>query len=179
MRLAGWIILLAFLLTSCRLPYVPGVTKPEPSAGVTLRDAEGRIVGGGVLLEESDGVRVLIDLKGFKPGVKAIHIHAVGRCDPPSFESAGPHFNPKNAQHGLVNPKGPHAGDLPNITVEANGQGHLEYTNSRVSVESGPGYLLGSNGTSMVVHEGPDDLLTDPAGNSGARVACGVITRAG
>jgi Cu-Zn family superoxide dismutase len=155
------------------------VTKPAPSAGVTLKDADGRVVGGGVLLEESDGVRILIDLKNFKPGVHAIHIHAVGRCDPPAFETAGPHFNPKNTQHGLVNQKGPHAGDLPNVTVEANGQGHLEYTNSRVSVESGPGYLFGPNGTSVVVHENGDDLLTDPAGNSGARVACGVITRAG
>ena len=179
MRLALWIIALALALTSCRLPYVPGVTKPPPSAGVTLRDADGRVVGGGVFLEESDGVRVIIDLKGFKPGVNAIQVPAVGRFDPPSIETAWPHFNPKNAQHGSANPKGPHAGDLPNVTIEANGQGHLEYTNSRVSVESGPGYLLGTTGTSVIVHENADDLLSDPAGNSGARVACGVITKAG
>ena len=78
-----------------------------------------------------------------------------------------------------MNPKGPHAGDLPNITIEANGQGHLEFTNPRVSVESGPGYLLGPTGTALVVHEGPDDMRTDPAGNSGARVACGVVVRGG
>src|SRR6266568_8579386 len=115
----------------------------------------------------------------FKPGVKAVHIHSVARCDPPAFESAGPHFNPGNTQHGLENPKGPHAGDLPNIEVDATGLGHLEFTNSRVSLESGPTYLLGPNGSSIVVHESADDMRTDPAGNSGARVACGVIVRAG
>ena len=139
MRHAAWIVALTVVfMTSCRLPYVPGVTSPPPSAGVTLKDADGRVVGGGVLLQDSDGVRVLLDIKGFKPGVKAVHIHSVGRCDPPAFESAGPHFNPGNTQHGLENPKGPHAGDLPNIEVDATGLGHLEFTNSRVSLESGP-----------------------------------------
>jgi Cu-Zn family superoxide dismutase len=180
MRHAAWIVALTVVfMTSCRLPYVPGVTPPPPSAGVTLRDADGRVVGSGVLLQDSDGVRVLLDIKGFKPGVKAVHIHSVGRCEPPAFESAGPHFNPGNTQHGLENPKGPHAGDLPNIEVAANGQGHLEFTDSLVSLDPGPTYLLGSNGTSIVVHENADDMHTDPAGNSGARVACGVVVRAG
>ncbi len=180
MRRAAWIIALTLvLLTSCRLPYVPGVTSPPPAAGVTLRDATGRVVGSAVLLQESDGVRILLDLKEFKPGAKAVHIHSVGRCDPPSFESAGPHFNPSQAQHGSENPKGPHAGDLPNITVEATGQGHLEVTNSRVTLESGPTSLFGANGSALVVHEGPDDMRTDPAGNSGARVACGAVVRGG
>jgi Cu-Zn family superoxide dismutase len=179
MKRAASIIALTLALTSCSLPYIPGVTNPPPSAGVTLRDANGHMVGSAVLLQESDGVRILLDIKDFKPGVKAVHIHAVGRCDPPSFETAGPHFNPGKTQHGSENPKGPHAGDLPNITVDATGQGHLEFTNPRVNLESGAASLFGENGTALVVHEGPDDMRSDPAGNSGARVACGVIVRGG
>jgi Cu-Zn family superoxide dismutase len=178
-RRAAWTIALTLALTSCSLPYIPGVTKPPPSAGVTLRDATGHVVGSAVFLQDSDGVRILLDLKDVKPGIKAVHIHAVGRCDPPSFETAGPHFNPGKAQHGAENPKGPHAGDLPNITVEATGQGHLEVTNSRVTLESGPTSLFSADGSALVVHEGPDDMRTDPAGNSGARVACGVVVRGG
>ena len=176
---AARLIALASALTSCSVPYIPGVTSPPPSAGVTVKDATGRVVGSGVFLQEDDGVRILLDLKGFKPGTNAGHIPAGGRCDPPSFESAGPHFNPTRAEHGSANPKGPHAGDLPNITVGDNGQGHLEVTNSRVSVKSGPTSLVDGNGTALVVHEGPDDMRTDPDGNSGARIACGVVTRAG
>ncbi len=179
LRQAAWIVALALALTSCRLPYVPGVTSPPPMAGVNLRNAAGSVVGSAVLLQESDGVRILLDLKDVTPGTKAVHIHAVGRCDPPSFESAGPHFNPTKAQHGPQNPKGPHAGDLPNIVVEATGRGHLEVTNPRVTLESGPTSLFGANGSALVVHEGPDDMRTDPAGNSGARVACGVVVRGG
>jgi len=148
-------------------------------AGVTLRDATGRVVGSAVFLQESDGVRILLDLRDLTPGTKGVHIHAAGRCDPPSFESAGSHFNPTKAQHGSANPKGPHAGDLPNITVEDTGRGHLEVTNPRVTLESGPTSLLGAAGSALVVHEGPDDMRTDPAGNSGARIACGVVVRGG
>lgn len=173
------IIAFTLALTACRLPYIPGVTSPPPAAGVTLRDSSGRVVGSAVLLQRGGGVRILIDLKGVTPGTKAVHIHEVGRCDPPSFESAGAHFNPKKAEHGTENPRGPHAGDLPNITVDATGQGHLEVTASRVTLERGPASLFGADGSALVVHAGPDDMRTDPEGNSGARAACGVIVRAG
>ena len=178
-RREGWIVALALALTSCSLPYIPGVTLPPPMAGATLKNATGRVVGSAVFLQESDGVRILLDLRDLPPGTKGVHIHAAGRCDPPSFESAGPHFNPTKAQHGSANPKGPHAGDLPNIIVEATGRGHLEVTNPRVTLESGPTSLFGANGTALVVHEGPDDMRTDPAGDSGARIACGVVVRGG
>jgi len=118
-------------------------------------------------------------VKGLPPGTKAVHIHDVGQCTPPSFESAGPHFNPTKAQHGLENRKGPHAGDLPNMTVNDTGQGHLEVTNSRVTLKAGPTSLFDENGSALVVHEGPDDMRSEPAGNSGARIACGVIVRGG
>jgi superoxide dismutase, Cu-Zn family len=177
-RLA-WIIALTLALTGCRMPYIPGVTSPPPAAGVTLKDSSGRVVGSGVFLQQGRGVRILIDLKGLTPGTKAVHIHEVGRCDPPSFESAGAHFNPTKAEHGTANPRGPHAGDLPNITVDATGQGHLEVTASRVTLEKGSASLFDADGSALVVHEGPDDMRSDPAGNSGARVACGVIRRGG
>ena len=175
----GRLIVTTLVLTGCSLPYIPRVTSPPPSAGVTLKDATGRVVGSAVLLEQDGGVRVLLDVKGFKPGTKAVHIHEVGRCEPPSFESAGAHFNPTKAAHGLENQRGPHAGDLPNITVEANGQGHLEFTLTRLNLRQGPASVFEGLGTALVVHEGGDDMRTDPSGNSGSRVACGVVTRAG
>jgi Cu-Zn family superoxide dismutase len=176
---AAWIVTLTLALTSCSLPYIPGVTTPPPAAGVTLKDATGRVVGSGVFLQQDGGVRILLDLKGFTPGTKAVHIHAAGRCEPPSFESAGPHFNPTKAEHGSANPKGPHAGDLPNITVDATGQGHLEFTNSLVTLKPGPASLVNGYGTALVVHERADDLRTNPAGNSGARIACGIVVLGG
>ena len=176
---AAWIIVLTLAVTSCSLPYIPGVTLPPPSAGVNLKDSTGRIVGSAVFLEQDDGVRILLDVKGLPPGIKGVHIHAAARCEPPTFDSAGPHFNPTKAEHGSANPKGPHAGDLPNITVDETGQGHLEVTNSRVNLRAGPASLFEGNGTSLVVHEGPDDLRTDPAGNSGTRLACGPVIRGG
>jgi len=176
---AARIIALTLVLTSCSLPYIPGVTSPPPSAGVNLKDSTGRIVGSAVFLQQDDGVRILLDVKGLPGGIKAVHIHAGGRCEAPSFDSAGPHFNPTKAEHGSANPKGPHAGDLPNITVDETGQGHLEVTNSLVNLRVGPASLFDGNGTTLVVHEGPDDLRTDPAGNSGARLACGPVVRGG
>jgi Cu-Zn family superoxide dismutase len=179
LRRAAWIAALTLSLSACRLPYIPGVTSPPPAAGVTLKDSSGRVVGSAVLLQQGDGVRILLDLRDVTPGTKAVHIHEVGRCDAPSFDSAGAHFNPKRAEHGTENPRGPHAGDLPNITVDATGHGHLEVTNPRVTLEPGPTSLPDGRGTALVVHEGPDDMRTDPAGNSGRRIACGVIVRGG
>jgi Cu-Zn family superoxide dismutase len=178
-RSAAWIVALTLSLSACSMPYVPGVTSGPPVAGATLKDSSGRVVGSAVLLQEDDGVRILLDLKGVTPGTKAVHIHEVGRCDPPNFDSAGAHLNPKKAEHGTENPRGPHAGDLPNITVDATGHGHLEVTDPRVTLKPGSASLLDGGGTALVVHEGPDDMRTDPAGNSGRRIACGVIERGG
>jgi len=178
-RRVVWIIALMLALTACRLPYIPGVTSPPPAAIADLADSSGRVVGRAVLLQRGGRVAILLDLKGVPPGVKAVHIHEAGRCDPPAFESAGAHFNPSKAEHGTANPRGPHAGDLPNITVDATGQGHLEVTTSRVTLEKGSTSLFDADGSALVLHEAADDLRTDPAGNSGARVACGVIRRAG
>ncbi len=178
-RGAGVVVALALAAGACRLPYVPGVTSPPPAAVAHLADAGGRVVGNAVFLQERGGVRILVDVNGVTPGTKAVHIHQTGRCDPPSFESAGAHFNPTNAEHGTSNPRGPHAGDLLNITVDSTGRGHMEVTATRVSLEKGTGSLFDADGSALVLHEDPDDMRTDPAGNSGARIACGVILRAG
>ena len=174
-----WIVALTLSLSGCTMPYIPGVTSGPPTAGSTVRDSNGRVVGSAVFLQQDDGVRILLDLKGVTPGIKGVHIHAVGRCEAPSFDSAGAHFNPKLTEHGTENPRGPHGGDLPNITVDAAGQGHLEVTNPRVTLKTGSDSLLDGGGTALVVHEGPDDMRTDPDGNSGRRIGCGVIERGG
>jgi Cu-Zn family superoxide dismutase len=173
---------LALAAAACRssfLPDIPYVNTPPPAAVARLMDASGNVVGNAVLSQVSGGVRVLLDVTGLPPGNKAVHIHEVGRCDPPSFESAGAHVNPTQAEHGTSNPKGPHAGDLPDVTVDASGRGHLEITVKRITLEKGAANLLDANGAALVVHEREDDNRTDPAGNSGARIACGVIAGEG
>lgn len=170
---------IAIVLAGCRLPYIPYVpfTSVAPAAVAQLRDANGRTVGNAVLVQDNGSVRVLVDVAGLPPGQKGVHIHAVGRCEAPSFESSGEHFNPTNAQHGSANPRGPHAGDLPNISIDAKGRGHLEATLARVSLETGARSLFDADGSALVIHADPDDLRTDPAGNSGPRIACGEIRR--
>jgi len=146
------------------------------SAAAELRDASGQTVGRARLTAEGNAVHVVVSLRGLPPGPKAIHIHEVGRCEAPGFTSAGGHFNPDGRQHGSENPQGSHAGDLPNVTIAVDGTGRLDTTTSRVSLTpGGPTSLMDSDGSALVVHAGPDDLKTDPAGNSGARIACGVI----
>lgn len=171
---------LALLLTACSLPYVPPFTPPPPAAMARLIDANGRPVGQAVFLQQGRSVRVLLDVTGMPPGMHAVHLHEVGRCDPPSFESAGGHFNPEKAQHGSMNRRGPHAGDLTNIVVETGGKGHLETSTRRVNVRwRGKDSLLAGNGTAIIVHANADDLTTDPDGGSGARLACGAVVFGG
>jgi superoxide dismutase, Cu-Zn family len=167
------IVTLTITVASCRtiLPVAP-----ELSATAELRDGVGRVVGSARLTEVSGGVRIVIEISGLRPGAKAVHIHAVGRCDPPDFLSAGDHFDPVGARHGLLNPEGPHAGDLPNITVEPDGRGRFETTTKRVTLSVGPAVLFDADGSAFVVHARPDDFTTDPDGGSGERIACGVIT---
>jgi Cu-Zn family superoxide dismutase len=109
-------------------------------------------------------------------GTRAFHIHEVGKCDPP-FESAGGHFNPTGKQHGKDNPNGPHAGDLPNLDVPQSGRVKVQVVVKDVSLDTGRGALLDADGAALVVHEGADDYKSDPAGNAGKRLACGVIRR--
>jgi Cu-Zn family superoxide dismutase len=177
-RIAG-ALGVALLAVSCRLPYVPPFTPAPPAATAHLFDTSGRSVGHAVLLEQGGGVRILLDVTGMPAGTHAVHLHQFGRCDAPAFESAGAHVNPGGRQHGTANPRGPHAGDLPDLVVDASGRGHLETTASDVTVDKGGDTLLDADGSAIVVHERADDNRTDPDGNSGARIACGVVNRAG
>lgn len=145
-------------------------------AAAPLRDAEGKVLGVALFVQEPQGVRISVTVKGLSPGEHGIHIHAVGKCEPPDFLSAGPHFNPTNKKHGLSNPEGPHAGDLPNLVVGEDGSAVYEHVTDRVTLTLGELSLFDEDGSSLVIHANPDDQVTDPAGNSGARVLCGVIT---
>ncbi|HEX7694995.1 MAG TPA: superoxide dismutase family protein [Sphingomonas sp.] len=141
------------------------------SASATLHDAQGRPVGSATATEVQGGLRVTVEVAGLPAGEHGAHIHTVGRCDPPGFESAGGHWNPLGAHHGTLNPAGPHMGDLPNLIVATDGRATLGINVPGATMAG----LLDADGSSIVVHAGPDDMMTDPSGNSGARIACGVF----
>ena len=154
-----------------------GGTPADNTARAELRNAGSEVVATATFTQVGRAMRVLVDAQGLPAGVKGVHIHAVGKCDPPDFTSAGSHFNPQGKQHGALNPQGPHAGDLPNLTVGADGKGRLESTTELVTLLGGPHSAFDADGSALVIHAAPDDFRTDPTGNSGARIACGVIVR--
>ena len=148
------------------------------TAGAALIDAEGVSVGRAHLRQTPHGVLLELDLEHAAAGRHGLHIHDAGRCDRPSFASAGGHFNPSGREHGFLNPAGPHAGDLPNIEIPASKQLSVEYLIADVTLEPGPRSLLDANGSAIVIHADQDDYGSDPAGDAGDRLACGPITRA-
>jgi len=118
---------------------------------------------------------VRVAATGLPPGPHGAHLHAVGRCDPPDFSSAGPHWNPTNRQHGTDNPAGPHMGDMPNLTAAQDGSGTIDFTVRGATMQGGQQALLDADGAALVIHADADDYRTDPSGNSGGRIACAVI----
>ena len=151
-----------------------------PGANAVLMNPEGEEIGNVGFWELEQGVRLFAQAEGLPSGIHAFHIHENGQCEGPDFQSAGGHYNPTGNQHGWNNPEGPHAGDLPNVHVAEGGMLAVEYFTDAVSLEDGAeGTLFPEGGTAVVIHEGADDYETDPAGDAGARIACGVIERAG
>lgn len=153
--------------------------QPVAVATAALADASGRAVGTARMWQEEGGlVHVDLNVVAMPSGSHGIHFHSVGRCDDspmPAFTSAGDHYNPLGRAHGLENTAGPHAGDAPNLSVATGGQGRLSFTTGRVTLTGGPVSLMDADGSAVVVHAAADDQASQPAGNSGSRIACGVV----
>jgi len=147
------------------------------SAEAVIKGPGGKPVGTSVLTQTTQGVAMVVEVSQLPPGSHGIHVHAIGKGDPPDFKTAGGHFNPHAKKHGLKSPEGAHAGDLPNLVVGPDGAGKLSGTLGGATLDQGnPSSLLNTNGTTIIIHAKADDEVTDPTGNSGDRIACGIIT---
>ena len=168
MSLAGILFLLIYTANA----------SAQNRARADIQNAEGKSIGTASLRETKDGVLLMtVNVKGLPQGLHAVHIHSVGKCEGPAFTSAGPHFNPMNKKHGLENAAGPHAGDLPDMYVEKNGAGRYEVLVDRITLGPGEMSIFDADGSAIVIHVTADDNVTDPTGDSGDRIACGVIVR--
>lgn len=172
-RIAALILALS-LLGGCKTMGTEADKLPVADAVAQLVDAQGADRGRVDIFKGSDGLRLEVVARGFAAGTYGMHVHMTGQCTAPSFASAGAHWNPTGAQHGRDNPMGAHHGDLPNLVIESGtiGRATLRMVGTRLA---GDGGLIDADGAAFVIHAGPDDMKSDPSGNSGARVACGVI----
>lgn len=147
----------------------------QSAATADIRDATGQTRARATATDSGGSVRVRVEAVNLAPGAYGTHVHTTGRCDPPGFESAGGHWNPTDRDHGRDDPDGEHKGDLPNLLVGTDGRGSFEFTIPGASLTGEPYRMLDADGAAVVIHANPDDYRTDPSGNSGARIACGVL----
>ncbi|ART77819.1 superoxide dismutase family protein [Sutcliffiella horikoshii] len=162
--------LICFILTGCMESKITALD-------VEIFNGTGDSLGVAKVSEDPNGVKIELNLEGLPPGEHAVHIHETGLCDAPDFKTAGNHFNPDDKQHGLMHPEGAHVGDLPNIIVEDDGTVIAELMAPQATLEEGKTSLFGKDGTAIIITENIDDGMTQPAGDSGERIACGVITK--
>jgi superoxide dismutase, Cu-Zn family len=168
----------ASLFLGLTLALVAALSSPSAAkTKVGLKDAQGKAVGDIIIWDQGPGVALALKLHDLTPGEHALHFHQVPKCEGPDFKSAAGHFNPEGKKHGFDNPDGHHAGDMKNFTVGANGKATARLEDSDVTLTDGPHSLLSNGGAAIVVHAKADDYKTDPSGNSGDRVACGVLTK--
>jgi Cu-Zn family superoxide dismutase len=174
MKIQNILAVAGTLVVSCAF-----MSAAQRNAGlkVDMSDATGKSVGTAVLFPAASGVTIRLTLMNLAPGEHAIHVHTAPKCEGPAFASAGPHLNPDNKHHGLKNPDGPHAGDVPNFTVAADGTAKTSVVAPGVTLGPGANSVFSNGGTSLVIHAKADDNMTDPSGNSGDRIACGVIAK--
>ena len=163
------------LLASLLLSSTAALADAPKSVTVKLADAKGASVGTATLSADPKGVKIELDVKGLPAGDHAIHVHETAKCDGPDFKSAGGHFNPDHKQHGMDNKMGPHAGDMPNFTVDAKGMAKTSVVAPGVTLDTAAHGILG--GTALVIHAKADDMKTDPSGAAGDRIACGLIKK--
>ncbi|HZR27611.1 MAG TPA: superoxide dismutase family protein [Terriglobales bacterium] len=167
----------AFFISILLLMATSVFAKGPKSTTVEMQDAQGKSIGTATLSSAAQGLKIKLNLQGLPPGEHGIHVHQNATCETPDFKSAGPHFNPDGKKHGLQNPDGPHAGDIPNITADAKGKSKSTVIAPNVSLGDDPHSVFTNGGTALVIHAKADDGKTDPSGNSGDRIACGVIKK--
>jgi Cu-Zn family superoxide dismutase len=177
MTLPKTVTVLSLMMTTALLAggSVAGAATRAPTAKAVLMAADGTEKGKAQIVQKADGLHVTVWVKGLPAGTHAAHVHTIGTCTAPDFASAGGHWNPMAKQHGKDNPMGMHMGDMPNIILKTNGAGKLDFVIAGGTLTDGSMPLLDADGAAVVIHASPDDMKTDPTGNAGGRIACGVL----